>query len=183
VTRLWLIRHGPTHAKTLVGWRDVPADLSDRAALDRLSAALPDAPIVSSNLTRTRDTAAAIAQGRKILPEEPGLREFNYGDWDGRPFDSFDGPVSRAFFETPGDVAPPGGESWNTVEARILATLRRIATGPDLIVVAHFGVILILWARAMGLAPKEALVQKIDPLSLTVVDWPDGPALKVNHRP
>ncbi|HHL22744.1 MAG TPA: histidine phosphatase family protein, partial [Aliiroseovarius sp.] len=25
----WWLRHGPTHAKGLVGWSDVPADLSD----------------------------------------------------------------------------------------------------------------------------------------------------------
>ena len=31
------IRHGPTHEKNFTGWRDVPADLSDRAIIDRLS--------------------------------------------------------------------------------------------------------------------------------------------------
>jgi alpha-ribazole phosphatase len=41
MTRLWLVRHGPTHARTMVGWTDLPADLSDVAALARLSAHLP----------------------------------------------------------------------------------------------------------------------------------------------
>ncbi|MCX8953857.1 histidine phosphatase family protein, partial [Ruegeria sp. NA] len=36
MTRLHLVRHGPTHAKTMVGWSDLPADLSDTAALRRL---------------------------------------------------------------------------------------------------------------------------------------------------
>ena len=30
MTRFWLVRHGPTHAKTMVGWTDLPADLSAR---------------------------------------------------------------------------------------------------------------------------------------------------------
>ncbi|MFT7136552.1 MAG: alpha-ribazole phosphatase, partial [Akkermansiaceae bacterium] len=45
------VRHGPTHEKTLVGWRDVPADLSDHAQIARLNAHLPrDAILVSSDL-------------------------------------------------------------------------------------------------------------------------------------
>lgn len=182
-TRLWLVRHGPTHAKALIGHTDLPADLSDSPALDRLAAALPDAPIVSSDLARTRATADALARGRPRLPDAPGLREFHYGDWENRPFDTFDGPLSRAFFETPGDVAPPGGESWNAVEARAVAALGRLTQGGDLIVVAHFGVILILWARIAGIAPAAALSQPIAPLSLTRLDWPGGPAHWVNRIP
>ncbi|MEY8841169.1 histidine phosphatase family protein, partial [Cribrihabitans sp. XS_ASV171] len=37
MTRLHFVRHGPTHAKGMVGWSDLPADLSDTALLDRLS--------------------------------------------------------------------------------------------------------------------------------------------------
>ena len=172
MTRLWLVRHGPTHAKRLIGHTDLPADLSDGAALDRLATALPSgAPVVSSDLARTRQTADALARGRPRLPDAPDLREFDYGDWENRPFDAFDGPLSRAFFETPGDVAPPGGESWNAVAARARAAIDRLATGPDLIVVSHFGVILTLWAHAAGLAAKDALSQTIAPLSLTRIDW------------
>jgi alpha-ribazole phosphatase len=36
MTRFWLVRHGPTHAKAMVGWSDLPADLSDTAALSRV---------------------------------------------------------------------------------------------------------------------------------------------------
>ena len=34
--RVSLVRHGPTHARGLIGWSDVPADVSDRKALARL---------------------------------------------------------------------------------------------------------------------------------------------------
>ena len=83
VTRLWLVRHGPTHAKTLIGRTDRPANLSDGPALARLSAALPpDAPVVDSDMARTRDTAAAIAGDRPRLPPDPAFREFDYGEWE-----------------------------------------------------------------------------------------------------
>ncbi|KKL74425.1 hypothetical protein LCGC14_2065050, partial [marine sediment metagenome] len=40
--RLWWVRHGPTGATGMLGWGDLPADLSDKAALGRLAAHLPD---------------------------------------------------------------------------------------------------------------------------------------------
>ncbi|MDG1167584.1 MAG: histidine phosphatase family protein, partial [Sulfitobacter sp.] len=52
------VRHGPTHEKTFVGWRDVPADLSDRALIGRLNSYLPsEAVVVSSDLIRSVTTA------------------------------------------------------------------------------------------------------------------------------
>ena len=46
VTRFWWVRHGPTHEKAFVGWRDVPADLSDHAAIARLDAHLPQGAVL-----------------------------------------------------------------------------------------------------------------------------------------
>src|SRR5690606_24710314 len=80
VTRFWLVRHGPTHARGMVGWTDLPADLSDGTALARLSAHLPgEAPVISSDLSRAVATADALAacagrSGRRRLPHDPGLR-------------------------------------------------------------------------------------------------------------
>lgn len=178
MTRLWLVRHGPTHARRLVGHVDLPADLSDTARLRRLSDALPDAAVVSSDLRRAAATADAIAYGRPRLPSEAGLREFDYGDWDDRPFDEIDCPELRAYLDDPGARRAPGGESWDDVDARVEATLARLtaAAPADLIVVAHMGVILTRWARATGLAPFRALAQGIAPLSLTRIDLaPGGP--------
>lgn len=188
MTRLWLIRHGPTHARTMVGWTDLPADLSDTGALSRLSAALPQAPVVSSDLIRAADTATAIQGDRPRLSNDPALREFNYGAWDNRQFDAIDCPELRSFFDAPGEQCAPGGESWNDVSRRVEAALDRTIRArdmTDLIVVAHMGVILTLWARSTGLKPFDALAQKIDNLSLTRIDLtPDGPvAISANHKP
>jgi alpha-ribazole phosphatase len=191
VTRFWCVRHGPTHAKTMVGWTDLPADLSDLAALARLSDALPTpALILSSDLIRARATADALAHGRQRLPDDPTLREMHFGAWEMRSFAEIEADTPdhiRAFWETPGDVRPPGGESWHDLAARVTETFDRLAqtyAGRDIIVVAHFGTILAAAQRADDLSTDAAFTHRIDPLSLTrITHDPDGWALdQINHR-
>jgi broad specificity phosphatase PhoE len=190
MTRIWWVRHGPTHARGFAGWRDIPADLSDSAALGRLHAHLPGgAVLVSSDLSRAVATADALGTGRRRLPHEPALREFHFGDWDGLTWDqvSADWPdLSRAYWETPGEAAPPGGESWNAAAGRVSAAADALAAmGGDIVAVAHFGAILTQYARAAGMAPGRALAQRIDTLSVTCLSF-DGArwsVLSVNHCP
>ncbi len=191
--RWWWLRHGPTHQSGFVGQRDVPADLSDHAAIARLRACLPvRARLISSDLSRARATADAVAgPGHIRLPDAPALREFDFGAWDGldwRQVAARDPDLSRRFWEDPGAVRPPGGESWDDVAARVS---RRVAAenarpGPDdVIAVAHFGVILTQLQQALGTSPAQALAQPIAPLSLTRLDW-DGAGWQVkmvNHLP
>lgn len=186
MTQIWWVRHGPTHAKSMVGWTDLPADLSDGAALARLSAFLPDAPIVSSDLQRTRKTADALQAERLRLPDRPGLREFHYGEWENQAFDAIDSPDLRRYFDDPGHQRAPGGESWNDVDARVEQEVQALTSGHDaLIIVAHMGVILTQWARALGVSPFEALAQKIDPLSVTQITISDQGRVAsfANHKP
>ena len=85
MTQFFLVRHGPTHLKSMIGWTDAPADLSDVAALSRLSAHLPqDAVVVSSDLIRAVTTADAVQGTRPRLPHDPDLRELNFGRWEQR---------------------------------------------------------------------------------------------------
>jgi len=189
---LWVwVRHGPTHERAFTGWRDVPADLSDRAGLDRLSAALPaDAAVVSSDLIRAAATADAIAGGRARWENAAALREFDFGRWDGMDFVAAaarDPDLARLFWEAPGAARAPDGDSWDDVAARAGAfvdavNVRGIAA---VIAVAHMGVILTQLARATGAAPADVLAQPIEPLSLTELAW-DGRGWtvgRVNHRP
>jgi alpha-ribazole phosphatase len=182
MTRFLWLRHGPTHQTAFTGWRDVSADLSDTAHVARVAGLLPDdAVVVSSDLIRARATADALAGPRLRLPDDPGLREFDFGAWDGLHWSDVaarDPDLSRAYWETPGDIAPPGGESWNAADARIEATVRRLVAthaGRPVVVVAHFGTILTQVARAAGQTPVQALAQRIEPLSLTeILLAPDG---------
>lgn len=180
MTRLWWVRHGPTHEKAFTGWRDVPADLSDAGALARLDAFLPrQARLISSDLIRATATADALGTGRARLPHDPDLREIHFGDWDGRHWSDVaatDPDLSRAFWETPGDIAPPGGESWNLAARRVSGAVARLLAatqGGDLVIVAHFGAILTQVQAARVCTPAEVLAQGIEPLSVTRLDW-DG---------
>ena len=192
MTELYLVRHGPTHAKTMVGWSDLPADLSDTAQINRLADHLPaDGIVVSSDLQRCVATADAIQRARTRLPHDPTLREIHFGDWELKSFaeiEAQDPERVRAYWETPGDVRPPNGESWNEVSARVDGAIDRlIAThqGGKLIVVVHFGVILTQIQRAERLSAEQAFAHRIDNLSVTSVKISkDGWSLiSINHIP
>lgn len=187
--RLHLVRHGPTHARCMVGWTDLPADLGDTAAVNRLSAHLPsEAVLVSSDLFRARATADVLERpGRTRLPHDASWREIHFGAWEMCEFaqiEAEDPELARAFWERPGDVRPPGGESWNEVIARIAAALARL-DGEEVIVVCHFGAILAALQVCLGLAAEEVFSHRIDPLSVTQLrlDREGWHQLRVNHRP
>ena len=68
MTDWWWIRHGPTHAKSMVGWSDIKADLSDRETIKKLNEYLPkSADLVSSDLSRTIETANVIQHNQNQL--------------------------------------------------------------------------------------------------------------------
>lgn len=191
MTRLHLVRHGPTHAKTMVGWSDLPADLSDTAAIARLSSFLPeDGLVISSDLSRTIATADAIQGKRQRLPHDPDLREIHFGDWELKNFAEIEAQEPeriRAYWEHPGDVRPPNGESWNEVARRVDRGIDRLLvnhSGQDLIVVVHFGVILTQVQRAEKLTASEVFAHRIDNLSVTSIhidqDWS---LQQINHTP
>ena len=189
--RLHLVRHGPTHAKCMVGWTDLPADLSDTAAIARLSAQLPaQAKMISSDLSRAVATADAIAlPTRQRLAHDRDWRELHFGAWEMRGFaeiEAEDPDRIRAFWETPGEVRPPDGESWNDILTRVGVALDRLSLhGPDVIVVCHFGAIVAALQNCLGLTSEQAFSHRIDNLSVTELHkTPTGwKEIRVNHRP
>lgn len=188
--RAFLIRHGPTHARGMVGWSDIPADLSDTATLAWLDSQLPaNAPIVSSDLARARDTADAIPGNRPRLPDEPALRELHFGDWELKTRDEIeDIDAFHAFWKAPGARSTPGGESWTGFMARVTGAMTRLFDthdAQDLVITAHFGVILGLVAQARNLPPNEVFGTKIHNFSLTELHGTPGnwTPVRVNHLP
>jgi len=175
VTTWHWVRHGPTHEKSFVGWRDVPADLSDTGLIQRVRSHLPSkALVVSSDLIRCVDTANAITgSDHKRLPHTPSIREFDFGDWDGLGFEAVstrDPDLSRAYWEAPGKVRAPNGESWNDAAKRInhfVDNMNIAHPSAHIIAVAHFGAILTQVQRAGGITAYEACAHKIDNLSIT----------------
>ncbi|SMH51484.1 histidine phosphatase family protein [Maritimibacter sp. HL-12] len=188
MTEIWWVRHGPTHRKDMIGWTDAPADLSDTEALSRLAAYLPDAPVVSSDLSRAVATADAILGARPRLGHLPGLRELNFGAWEGRSAAELydEAPeIMTAYWNDPASIRPPGGESFTDLAARVNDALDALAEHPRVIAVAHFGVILTQIHRARGGDVKQVLAERIENLSVTELrrgpsGWNTG---RINHRP
>ncbi|WP_422000213.1 histidine phosphatase family protein [Roseovarius mucosus] len=190
MSRFFWVRHGPTHAKSMVGWSDIPADLSDAARLARVASHLPsNAIVISSDLSRARTTADAISGGRERLPDDPDLREIHFGAWELQVFDTVpDQPLLRAFWEQPGDIRAPGGESWHEVSARVSRAAERLRMaypGRDIVAVAHMGAILTQVQAALGVTAYEAFGHRIDNLSVTELHWLNGGwrAQVINHHP
>jgi alpha-ribazole phosphatase len=182
------VRHGPTHAKAMIGWTDLPADLSDTAKLARLEGLLPAGGIVvSSDLSRAAATADAIQASRTRLPHIAALREMQFGAWEGLTHseaEALDRDRIFAFWDQPGDTSPPNGESWNALRARVDAAVEALdaSTPPGpIIAVVHFGVILTQLQRVLEIGAREVFAQKIDNLSLTQISG--GQAVRINHIP
>ncbi len=87
---IYLVRHGETLANRqgiLQGWTNNPLDdtgLKQASALVTRASRVPLAAIYTSDLIRTQQTAAPLAEARGITPVVlPGLREVSFGKWDG----------------------------------------------------------------------------------------------------
>lgn len=179
--RLMIVRHGPTHLKSMVGWSDVDVDLSDHDQIQGLARALPpSATIVSSDLKRAIQTADAIQTTQIRLDHNTNLREMNFGDWELRTFAEVNETTPdliRAFYETPGDIAPPNGESWISFSNRIhdaLEQLIKASQHQNLIIVAHYGVVIAAIQRALNIPAYEAFSYPVKNLSLTDISIRDS---------
>jgi len=90
ITRVYLIRHGATAfsaADRFSGATDVPLSEEGERQAARLGQRLAHEPIAalySSPLQRALQTAALVAPRLTPIPCA-GLREIDYGHWEGRP--------------------------------------------------------------------------------------------------
>lgn len=186
VTRWWWIRHDKVDnpERRLYGQSDIKAITDDPAPYARLAASLPgDAVWLSSHLSRTRDTAAALKPHMEALghaPPEPqehaDLAEQDFGAWQGLNIADLKANLGEDFdilWRDPGGAQPPGGESFAQVIARVGRAVEHFSTehaGRDIIAFAHGGSIRAALAVALGLAPSAALSFQIRNLSLTRID-------------
>lgn len=139
--------------------------------------------VVSSPLARCRETAriAADRLGLDVHLEE-GLRETDFGAWDGLTFAEVRDrqPAELTAWLGSPDVPPPGGESFTDVAARVAAARDALLTahrGRTVLLVSHVTPIKTLARLALD-APPEALFRMyLAPASLSeVAYYADGNA-------
>ena len=184
-----LLRHGQTPLSIDRRFSGVGSDpeLTDegreqsRIAAKRLAGQEFDV-VVSSPLRRAAETAHIASGGREIVLEA-GLRETDFGEWEGLTFAEVgkQWPDALAAWLADPAVAPPGGESFVDTDRRVgeaLAGLSERYPGARLLVVSHVTPIKLLVRRALE-APMSALYRMhLELASVTTIDWyADGPAV------
>lgn len=195
-TRILLIRHGETawnRATRIQGHTDVPLSPLGLVQAERLAIALAEerlTAIYSSDLSRARQTAEALARSQRLaIRFDAGLRERAFGRFEGLSWEE----IARGYPEDAArwrrrepDFAVGGGESLNAFSTRCLDAARRAAAahpGESIALVAHGGVLDCLYRAATGLeldAPRSwqlgnATINRLlaTPAGFTLVGWND----------
>lgn len=126
---LTLVRHGATQwnrEKRYLGHTDEPLLAEAHDTLRSLGSWLLDQSfdlIYSSDLRRCLETLeiAAPVLLPKVIRDER-LRELHFGEWEGETYATLkDIPLYRAWIDDPRRFTPPQGESWSSMEARMLS--------------------------------------------------------------
>ncbi len=189
-TRLILVRHGETALTKqgrYSGRGDVP--LSDEGQAQAMAAggrvaglARDVAAVVTSPLSRCVRTAEIIAAelGGADVTVVDDLIECDFGEWEGMTFAEVQErwPAEMDAWLDSTSVAPPGGESFETVARRTrsaLATVLRAYPGQIVVLVSHVSPIKLILRDA--LAAGDAFLHRLflDAAGVSTMDvWPDG---------
>ncbi len=171
---IWLVRHGET-AWSLsgqhTGWTDLALNPEGEEQARRLPELLRGkrfAAVFSSPLQRARKTCeiAGYSAGAEYLDD---LREFNYGQYEGR--------TAADIRETVRDWSVwthpvPGGETVEGVYARTGNVIEKaLAVEGDVLLFAHGHLLRLLAAKYLGMAPQAARHLALSTASVSVLGW------------
>lgn len=164
MTELLLIRHGETDYNRQLrfqGQIDIPLNATGHAQAERLGLRLLAEPIdavVTSDLQRTRETAAPLLRQRRLDTTSDALwREQAFGVLEGLEVASVRGlhpALWDAWARHEADQAPPGGESYRQFHARVMRALGSLTAarkGQRVAVFTHGGVLDMVWREVHGL--------------------------------
>ena len=196
-TRIIAIRHGETawNVDTRIqGQLDIPLNEKGRWQAERLGRALAASESVSaiycSDLLRAWDTAQSIAESMGLPSiSAPGLRERGFGSFEGKTFVELEAAwpaVTARWRQRDPDWAPPGGENLKDFCTRVLDTTNDLAAkheGEQIVLVAHGGVLDVMYRSALGLELQAARIWELGnasvnrmlwtPQGLSIVGWAD----------
>jgi probable phosphoglycerate mutase len=189
--RLHLIRHSLT-SETGKRLSSVDPDIALSPQGQTLAAGLGDflssAPmtaIYTSPHRRCRETAAAVARGRRIRPRiDRSFIEADYGKWLGRPLKSlYRVNAWQQLLANPSRFRFPDGETLQEVQSRAVAGVEALATrhaGEPVTVVSHGDVIKVIVAHFLGV-PLD-LSHRLDPVpaSFSVIEIPAGGSARLS---
>lgn len=182
-----LLRHGetpltPQKRFSGSGGTDPSLSAAGREQAERVAAALAARgtiqAVVASPLARTRETAAAVAArlGLDVVIED-GLRETDFGAWEGLTF----GEVRErhpddlnAWLASPEAEPTGGGESFAATALRMAATRDKLIAayaGRTVLLVTHVTPIKTLVRLALGAPPESLFRMELSAASLSAVAY------------
>jgi probable phosphoglycerate mutase len=161
---IYFVRHGQTEyskRNAFCGSIDPPLTDEGRAMAEAVAARYGGekwAAIYASPRLRTQQTAEPTAKraGMKIFVEE-GLREIDYGSWEGRPEKEVEASEPDAFHawsSHPGLAAPPGGENAHEIAGRAMKALKAIRerhSDGKILVFSHKATLRIIACSLLGI--------------------------------
>ncbi|WP_327428297.1 bifunctional RNase H/acid phosphatase [Streptomyces sp. NBC_01236] len=182
-----LLRHGETPLtpqKRFSGSGGTDPSLSEvgREQADRAATALAARgtiqAIVSSPLTRTRETAGAVAArlGLDVVIED-GLRETDFGAWEGLTFAEVQERYPddlKTWLASPKAEPTGGGESFAATARRMATTRDKLIAsyaGRTVLLVTHVTPIKTLVRLALGAPPESLFRMELSAASLSAVAY------------
>lgn len=141
---LYLIRH--TAPKIDKGICYGQTDLDVAASFEaEVAAMLPHLPasvevVYASPLRRCALLAQTLFPSHPIIYDER-LKEMHFGDWEGKLWNEIDAVVLQQWMDAFVHEQVPGGESFQTLHARVCNWLEELPQYNSVAVVAHSGVI------------------------------------------
>jgi len=171
---VWLVRHGETEWARMgrhTGRTDVPLTEVGRdqaRALAQRLAGHAFERVLTSPLSRAAETTAIAGFGT-VAVSDPDLREWDYGDFEGRLTEEIrvDHP-GWSIWRGPW----PGGETIDDVVARADRVLARIrGVDGDILVVAHGHLLRVLAARWLGLPPTSGESFALGTATISLLGW------------
>ncbi len=185
---LILVRHGESTgnaAGLLLGRLDAPLTDRGRAQARSVGEVLAGATrLISSPLSRARDTAEALGTGLGLEVDERWI-EVDYGEYDGRALDDVPGEVWARWRADP-HFRPPGGETLAEAGARVRDACEELFAeggaardGGTVVVVSHVSPIKAAACWALGLGDEGAWRLYLATASVTRIGWgPGAPVLR-----
>jgi len=193
---VWLFRHGEVHEDwqgKAYGGLDVPLSAQGEADTRDVAGrfgAVPFRAVVSSDLQRALAVGRQLAErSGAVLEVSEGLREISRGRWQGRTVAELHGEFGdevAAFYADPWNFDAHGGETDRDVLRRAWPVLEAGLRdhGAPLALTAHFNVVRVVVAHALGIAPHDSFRFRVDLGAVCVLrDAPGGwQLLRANVR-
>jgi broad specificity phosphatase PhoE len=193
-SRFFLVRHGETEENRqmrYLGISDAPLTDSGMQQACKVADALSQFPmriVISSPLRRAADTAARIQEScRAELRLDARLAEGSFGRWEGRTRDEVlnlgeQDAALLARWESDSSCSPPGGESIESVQKRVLSLVEELTdtyAGNAVVLVSHVGPIKALLAAVLDIPLQATRRLFLDPATISIVEWGPQPLLRL----